>query len=580
MRHSNSISARPLTRTLAQVVAICVASLVASVPLFLYGFPYGHDSVEHLCWYTAFARQFWSGEIYPRWLLDANAGLGSPIFFVFGPLPYWVACLFRPAVEVFVGGGSPVRELGLSAALALVISGLAAYLWLREAVGPRSALPGAILFLFVPYHLTVDLYVRGALAEFWAFAWMPLILWFTARLLHRKRYAVAGFGTSYALLIFTHLFTALLFTPVPVVIALFSHSERDRRKILLRLGAGMALGIALSAVYLLPATRNEKYISAQRLIEERPNMYYYGHNFMFSEQTTDLDAGTRRFRRYLSWLTVATAMTAAFACAGIAASPTTQYRRKAVVWAGIAAAAFFLMLSPSRFVWAALPVLQRIQFPWRLNTVFSIAIVALLALMIECFGGQRRKSAAVAICGVSLLSTLPWFAASPWAAHRASPWASPGLLNPERASVLLAMDSDYLTPVWMRVPSLASPESIRRLAAQFGNRNVLPVGDSAVIEHWGARELRLRTKLNSAQYILVKRFYYPGWRAEASNRGPIPLGCSREGLITVEAPSGETILTISLPPDRAERYGLWITLAATLLASCAVAASFKMKKTG
>ena len=579
MRCNSPFPVRVCPQTLAHVVLICVVSLIASIPLLLHGFPYGDDSVEHLCWYTAFARQFWSGEIYPRWLLDANAGLGSPVFFVYGPLPFWVACLLRPMVKMFMAWGSPIRELGLSAALALLISGLAAYVWLREAVGARSALAGAILFLFLPYHFTVDLYVRGALAEFWAFAWMPLTLWFTARLLHGKRYATAGFGISYALLIVTHLFTALLFTAVPAVLAVFEASEQSRRKILLRLGAGMALGVSLSAVYLLPAIRNEKYISPQKLIAEQPD-FYYGHNFIFTKQLK----AEKTFNRQLSWLTVSMAMTAMFSFAGIAASRNTQARRKSVVWAGISVTGLFLMMSPSRFIWGALPTLQQIQFPWRLNTVLSIAVLVLLSLMIECFD-SRRKSAELAICGVALLSTVPWFGIAASAVRRASPWASPELLKREPPSVRrnvslrLSIDSDQLTPVWMHVPRLAGPESIRRLAAQFRDKKVLPTDGSVAVEYWGARELRLNTRLNSPEPIFVKHLCYPRWKAEVSNsHKPIPIRCSPQGLITVEAPSGEALLSIFLPQGRAERYGLWITIVAVLLVISSVLASFKRKR--
>ncbi|MGL6323033.1 hypothetical protein ACSZMP_07810 [Aeromonas rivipollensis] len=93
----------------------------------------GHDLFHHLLSGHYFARQLWQGELYPRWLMAMNGGFGSPTFFFYPPLPYYVSALFA-------GPAAPAQQaiyplLG-SATLALLLSGAFAYLWLRATTPP------------------------------------------------------------------------------------------------------------------------------------------------------------------------------------------------------------------------------------------------------------------------------------------------------------------------------------------------------------------------------------------------------------------------------------------------------------
>ena len=68
----------------------------------------------------------------------------------------------------------------MASGLALVLSALAMYLLARSLFGPLAAAVAAIVYALLPYQL-VDLYVRGALAESWAFVWLPLCAWCLTR---------------------------------------------------------------------------------------------------------------------------------------------------------------------------------------------------------------------------------------------------------------------------------------------------------------------------------------------------------------------------------------------------------------
>src|SRR5882762_4014870 len=119
-------------------VVVSLAAVFCSLPVILYGFPVlGHDGPMHRLRCREFASQFWSGEWYPRWLMAPHHGVGSPAFFVYGPVPYYITSLIAPLGRWF-GKPPGYLELSLAAVLALWGSGLAAYLWLRRICGETT----------------------------------------------------------------------------------------------------------------------------------------------------------------------------------------------------------------------------------------------------------------------------------------------------------------------------------------------------------------------------------------------------------------------------------------------------------
>ena len=119
------------------LAVLSAAALILSLPIFLFGFPIlAHDGRGVLLLLRHFSLQFWSGDLYPRWLMGTYHGFGSPTFFIYGPLPFFFECMMAP----FAGRAPGSFALSLSAVMALWLSGLAAYLWLRRFCAPSAAI--------------------------------------------------------------------------------------------------------------------------------------------------------------------------------------------------------------------------------------------------------------------------------------------------------------------------------------------------------------------------------------------------------------------------------------------------------
>ncbi len=155
-------------RKVGQPLIIIMAAAVLSLPCLLVGVPHGPDSLTHTEYQYHFSREFWSGDLYPRWLTGANKGYGSPIFLIQYPLPYHVPALLRPFTFFAPSDSRESRELGRACFLALAAAGLAAYLWFRNRCGAFAATTGALVYITLPYILGQELYAQPRLGELWA----------------------------------------------------------------------------------------------------------------------------------------------------------------------------------------------------------------------------------------------------------------------------------------------------------------------------------------------------------------------------------------------------------------------------
>ena len=146
------------TSALVQNLIIVAVAALLWLPCLAKGLPPNGDAYLHATYSSQFSRQFWSGEIYPRWMMTANKGYGSPIFLIQYPLPYWGTALLRPLVRFASTRNQETRELGIFCFLVLAAAGLNARFWLQRNHTPLAATAGAIVYVSLPHHLEFDNY--------------------------------------------------------------------------------------------------------------------------------------------------------------------------------------------------------------------------------------------------------------------------------------------------------------------------------------------------------------------------------------------------------------------------------------
>lgn len=321
--------------------------------------------------------------IFPaRWMPDAAYGLGYPFFNYYAHLPFYLAAFLK-----FWGVGY-IWAIRLTQILGLL--GCAAFMYLylqRLKLGRVAATIGAVAYTFAPFHL-VNLYVRGdSLSEFYAFLFYPLILWSLDRVKENPvPRRAATFALAYGGLLFTHNISALIFSPFLVLYILgLAFFQREGRRPFLRMsGLGLAMGLATTAFYWIPALGEGGYVHLQ---EATTGYFHYTNHFRDADLVQGsliFDYGiTPRKNPYALGLIQATATLVA---GMLFLGRWLKARRidfPEAIHLTILLGSTLLITSISRPFWDNLPLLPFVQFPWRFLSVQALATSVIIALAIE-----------------------------------------------------------------------------------------------------------------------------------------------------------------------------------------------------
>jgi len=304
-----------------------------------------------LVWLEQFARELGSGTLYPRWLPLSHGGLGSPVFYYYPPLAFYVASAFALAQL-----STYVALIGAFFA-ATLLSGAGVYLWLKDQ--SRAPLLGALLFMIAPYQL-FNFYQRGAIAEFFAAALLPFVLWGLKRMIDGRRCGFASTALAYGALILSHLplaflGSAFLFGPYAL-----AHGRRSPAT-LLRIAGALMTGVGLAAIYLGPALALEPYRSAGDL---------WALPYLQPATWTVWSAHSWSNQTFRAVLLVGAAL--AIPAAGLA----FRVRSPWALWTLVC---LVLALGAVPLLWA-LPILSWVQFPFRLLPVAELTLVTAVML--------------------------------------------------------------------------------------------------------------------------------------------------------------------------------------------------------
>lgn len=560
MNHAaGSASLRPL-----HLVILLLYGAFLTWPALSTGYIPSRDVLIHLLWSTNFSDQLWAGEWYPRWLDQMNGGLGSPVFFFYAPLPYYFTALLKPLFHADPEGW---HQLGVAASMAVILSGFSAYFWLRRLAGASAALVGAIVYMSAPYHLAFDLYQRFAFAELWGFVWLPLVLWSMHLTADGNKKAPLGLALAYAALVLTHLPTAMIFSPVALAYAFYcaDRSVRVRRTVLI--AGAMTLGVGLAAAYLVPALATQQNIS---LSEMRVGRFSYIYHFLFYGPRFDADITNILIQQGWYAAVMMVACMAAFILAG--RIPGMPEMRQARFWMAIATLVFTMMLPIARPVWELLPPLQAIQFPWRFNTLLTLAMTALIALWVGAIkpqvsrlNGLSLAIVCLAVIGQSLptLSVYLALAASPGEPSMDKMYAQLGSINEEAKEKVLAarsaIDVAEYRPRWVS-REFHGAASTRRASLTPTQAPSQGLGEVTILSR-SPRRIVVAVDMPAEGWVKMPHFYYPGWRAASGNpASQLPVRPSvPEGLLEVKTASGRHEIALELVTSPAEWIGWGIS---------------------
>jgi len=524
--------------------AVVLAALVAGLPLLAGRILGGHDVATYLMYAPQVAGLMREGTFLPAWAADLNAGFGGPGLLLYPPL------VNLPHALLLLAGIPPAVGTGLAAVAVMALSGLAVLAWMRAWGLAEGALAAALVYVVSPYRL-VDLYERTALSEHLAFFFPPLVL--AALAASRpasplRRSALVALAAAGLLL--SNLPAALLMGAALAAVVLHPATGGGCRTVAI---PGALLGAGLAAFSLVPAALSGRWCATELFYSGGSRYFRPSQHVLFGPAELNPEFGQR-----VSWAVVAlAALLAAAFVAGRLRGPSDPRRG---LWGAVALVAFLALLPPAGRAWDVLPLLSKIQFPWRLATVLTLALPPLVALL------PRR--AAFALVVAAAMASVPWYGrftapleAVPVEAPAA---AAPGTAFPDPRAVYDAaglsshpwMRNPALLDVWF-VPRTVPPAFWRevvegRAPSSAPSLRAAPVASRSGPVRWSVtrwdRLSRSATVEGPEGSLLIRQLYFPGFRVRVDGTERPVRPDPPTGLLAVEVAAGRHEISWSWAP--------------------------------
>ncbi|HEY80124.1 MAG TPA: hypothetical protein G4O05_03465 [Caldilineae bacterium] len=387
-------------------------TIFAIAPLLRPGYFWAAHDARHDVYFILQYNITWNeGVLFPRWSPDWAFGYGYPFFNIYAPGATFLGTLLYRTLHLSLENAVKATFI-----VTLLISAWGMWLFVRDWLDERAALVAAAAYVYAPYHL-LDVYVRAAMAENLALALLPLSLWAVRRAVFRPGpLTIALTALTYAAIHLSSNLVALLFTPVLGLYLLFLACRRlasekpplfssaslrpfsfPRGKLcvrrLLAPAAGLVLGVALAAFFILPALLESKFVNR----EQWYGGYYDFHDhFVYFAQLFDPRWGfgisTPGPNDPLSYQ-LGLALVVLAALAGWVWWKRPGGKRAEIgFWLVILLGSMWLTTGASTLAWDHIPGVAMAQFPWRYLslTALALAILAPVVLMSEV-GGQRSE---------------------------------------------------------------------------------------------------------------------------------------------------------------------------------------------
>lgn len=550
------------------IVLLALATLLAA-PLTAPGyFMFAHDARHTVYFMQMFDAALKDGALFPRWATDMVFGYGYPVWLILAPLPYYGAEFFHLIGLDFPAAIKAIEAVGWFA------SALGMYLFGSRVMGKDAGLVAAVAYLFVPYHI-VDLYVRGAMAEFLAFVFPPFILWALYQIYSTRRFVYVALGALlYGAMLLTHVQMTVLFSPViagyilvlwysgrggqPQGIApaaarkavpkirpttslsflasRFSSPDNSPAIPLLLSALAILWGVAIAAVFFLPILLEQRYLTNDPLIGGFFNfrLHFVNPSQLVSPFWDYGYAGTNGNDRFSLQLGVMPLFFGSVALFALSRSKTL--RPQVLYFAIVTWGAVLAMLAPSTPLWElAAPVVAFTQFPWRVLFVSSFALAFLAGAAVKTVAAPDRFRAALIFSLLVALAMFPF--ARPQYTETQFTWNT--MMDFQVTDRELLGDT-----VWVETRPADSPLVEQYRAGNLTSKAIVLEGQ-ARIELVERRPLGDTVRVNAATPARIQFYtrYFPGWTASIDGDAvPIePYG--EQGLVTLDVPAGEHTVT-------------------------------------
>ena len=491
------------------------------------------------------------GQIPCRWVPDLGYGYGYPLYNYYGPLSYYFMEAFHLA------GFSFLDSIKAEIILTFLASAVGMFLLGRSLWGELGGVISALFYVYAPYR-AADVYSRGAVGEFNALIYLPLIFWGLLELIKtgRKRYFLAA-SISLAALLATHNITSLIFLPFVLLWSILLIFYFKKRDLILKVFLSLAFGFCLAGFFILPVIIEKPLAHTESMISGYFNylahyvsvgqLFFSTHWGYGPSELGPLDDASFSVGIF-HWFFAVLAL-----IAGVIYRKINRFSFLVLIFLGASGIISAFMIHPrSVFIWNRIEILSYLQFPWR----FLVLVIFFFSLMgggVVYFMRNNRFSvwtALVMTCLVILFNAY-YFTPETWF-DITDKEKTTGILWEKQVTASIF---DYL-PIYAKAPpATAAPEK------PWSINGEIKVLDYEKGTDWQKAKIEV---VSDQAMIYWPQFYFPNFRVSVDGK-LAPLSYDNDlGLITFTADKGVHQINLKLYNSLVRSAGNILTLSSIL----------------
>lgn len=539
------------------------------------------DFYLHYNWAKEFSDNFFLGDAYPRWIFPGRYGLGEPVFLTYSPMYYYLVVFFR-WLGLNTWNSMQVIAIVTNALFGLFVYGAALRLLSRN-----LALFVALTALVSPFLVMLHYKFGGLPWGSVGYATQGMLLWALVRQKDKglvlNTWAALAIGLSVGAHILSALINLICFSFFCLARAT-PWAGQDRQKlgrVMVSWGVTALVGLALSAVYLLPALNSTGVMTTSSWDGEfRVNSFVfptftliYGEPYWISLQWPVpllalfmlLAAGSYyfKFRGTLSRLE----------------APLLA------VLAGAAVSVFFAS-ELSYPVWTFQNPISQINLAFRFISIsFTLGALAGGIALAHALG-ERRRAWAIILAGTMALSMVAGVGAllkgtygdgRPLIAEMRQGkftyldsekrFHEPGYLEGCKQNKKACIELDKGVGVFKGVPEyrlIWAKDAYFEFAQKGYSAYCAELGIHCDAPQRKSSGLDLRIVTDKPVAARLPLFYYPAWQVTLAGAVLVTEPDPDTGVLRVNLPAGQHDIAIRWKPSKVENIGKWTSLLALL----------------
>lgn len=502
---------------------IFLAAVLVMLPIAFFGIPEGHDLPQHFQFANAYYDSLMTGDGFPNLSSRENFGYGSIGIRFYPPFAYYTMAFFR------IICGNWFDAAWVTFTFWMIVGCAGTYFWARWWLPEKFSAIAAVFYAFAPYHLN-QLYTSFIYADFAGAGILPFCFAFQTRVFRRGRNSdILGLAFFYALLILTHLPSALIGSLCLGIYGLILIEKENAVKQLTKSAVAAFLGLAASSYYWTAMVSEMNWLN-HATEKYQSGHYYFGDGFFpvyfFAKVPGELKDNL-----------ILTDMLLVFGFSFLASALVYVFYRRtkaaekcevSVIYKTVLPLGLFalFMITPLSYpIWKIITPLQKIQFPLRFMSVIMMcgSIIAAAAVHFFIKGDLFKKrrwlySSIAFVVALLVLDTVYIF--------------DPGAFVPiERAKFESEMrelpdkqNYDFWWAVWSKPDALKIREK------------VLAENRESAITDWKPEQRTFTVEAGTPVDARIATFYYPHWKAEV-NGVAVPVRQDAQGVIIIPLPS-------------------------------------------